>query len=141
MQTIRTLLADAADRLASSLRTLSREKDPSTQMKEPVTVEDSDLFDDDDLGDIAAEASALDDVLPEVDQIRAADAASDGFPHADEGDNWIEAMELDVIESGPTPEKPVLLDEDGTPIAARKRSSRYKDTPVADLGVGGRNGR
>lgn len=140
MQTIRTLLADAADRLAHSLRAMSREKDGTVGLSEPVTVDDVDLFDDEELGSIAAEASALDDVLPEIDSVRAADAASDGFAHADEGDNWMESMELDAIESGPTPEKPVLLDEDGTPIA-RKRSSRRKDTPVADLGVAGRSGR
>src|SRR3954466_11352009 len=100
MQSIRTVLADTADRLARSLRSLSKEDQPAAASHiEHVSVVDSDLFDDAELGDISAEATALDDILPNTDRARAADAASDGFAHADEGDNMFESMEQDVIES------------------------------------------
>ncbi len=56
-----------------------------------------------------------------------------------EGQNWIEALETDVIEYGTEPERPLDMSDDGEMISAG-RSSVTRDTPVADRGAGGPGG-
>lgn len=54
-----------------------------------------------------------------------------------DGQNWIEALETSVIEDGGAPGRPLAADE----VSRTPHASSRRDTPVADLGSGGRRGR
>ena len=62
---------------------------------------------------------------------------------AAKGQNWVEALETSAIENGADPERELELDEavedDG--VVRPPRASSTRDTPVADYGSGGRDGR
>lgn len=62
---------------------------------------------------------------------------------AAKGQNWVEALETSAIENGADPERELELDEpvedDG--VVHPPRASNTRDTPVADYGSGGRDGR
>ncbi len=61
----------------------------------------------------------------------------DDFRGAQEGDNWMESLELSSTEGGPAPEKEVdVVDEDDV----HHPHSDTRDRPIADKGAGGRGG-
>jgi hypothetical protein len=58
-----------------------------------------------------------------------------------DGQNWIEALETSAIENGATPGRPLDDIVDDEEILRPPHRSSRRDTPVADLGSGGRRGR
>jgi hypothetical protein len=61
----------------------------------------------------------------------------DGDASMDEGQNWIEALEEDSVEGGPTAEVGVEDVVDDDEVYAAPHASDSSDTPVADRGSGG----
>ena len=61
----------------------------------------------------------------------------DDYRGVQEGDNWLESLELTSTEGGPTPEHEVdVVDEDDL----HHPHSDTRDRPIADKGAGGRGG-
>jgi hypothetical protein len=58
----------------------------------------------------------------------------------DEGQNWIEALEASAIENGAEPECELDAIVDDEEVLRPPHASHTRDTPVADLGSGGRRG-
>ena len=57
-----------------------------------------------------------------------------------EGQNWVEALEASAVEYGPGPERELDDLVDGEDVLKPPHGSHTRDTPIADLGSGGRRG-
>lgn len=58
----------------------------------------------------------------------------------EDGQNWIEALETSAVENGAEPGRPLDDIVDDEEILRTPHPSSRRDTPVADLGSGGRRG-
>jgi len=104
---------------------IAREDDAATELVEVEVVAASR-----DAGDLygAHTPVAVDRELPDDD-------------HANnEGQNWIEALETSAIENGAEPERELDAIVDDEDVLRPPHASHTRDTPVADLGSGGRRG-
>lgn len=63
-----------------------------------------------------------------------------GFEGAEEGENWLEALEQHAAEMGPAPDEEVVVIDDSDPHRGH-HPSESGDRPVADKGSGGPGGR
>jgi hypothetical protein len=61
----------------------------------------------------------------------------EGYEHADEGENWLEALEETSAEGGPEPERESVADDE---VYRAPHPTEFRDRPVADKGSGGRGG-
>jgi hypothetical protein len=100
--------------------------------------------------DLATLESEIDELAGEDDRVIAMagmDASSEEPPTDDladaKGQNWVEALETSAIENGADPERELELDDlaEGDGALRPPRASGTRDTPVADYGSGGRDGR
>jgi hypothetical protein len=62
----------------------------------------------------------------------------DGDRSFDQGENWIEALQQSAVENGAEAEQDIAIVDDENGNAPVKTS--HDDTPIADLGSGGRAG-
>jgi hypothetical protein len=111
--------------LESEIEEIAREDDAATELVEVELVAASR-----DAGDLygAHTPVAVDRDLPDDD-------------HANnEGQNWIEALETSAIENGAEPERELDAIIDDEDMLRPPHASHTRDTPVADLGSGGRRG-
>jgi hypothetical protein len=70
-----------------------------------------------------------------VDRVHPDDDQSFG-----DGQNWIEALETSAIENGAQPEQELSEIADDEDVFRAPHPSATRDTPIADLGSGGRRG-
>jgi hypothetical protein len=76
---------------------------------------------------------------PAGDRALAAPEDHDAFVEAANGENWLEALEQQSAEGGPTPEHEVVIVDDSDPQRGPPPTD-FRDRPKADRGSGGPGG-